>query len=602
LFDFSVLKLKGSYLETVDQRTRLLSKEIIERPMGEVIRSIREDLSKGSRLAQDFKKAIFDCYYKQMRASVSNEFLSAGQHFAKSLSSNALQIPYTKAELEKAVYAIELSIAAEGLMRKLDEDAVGTIAELTTSCGINISFELIHELLESLNPFSKLKLGCLGFVSPTSTSREGVLMHARNLDANLVSTWNREPVLFLVEEPGFLKYAAVASAGVIYPGGISGMNEAGISVSLHEFSATPYRTYFSGRKAELAPFLQQRILREARTLDEAIAIAKRTKIFGAWTILVSDAKSQEVASIEISGDRIQVARKRANQPMGQSNHFLGSQMQNQYYPYSFGKLFESRSRLHVVENEMRDSSGEIDLDWMMDHLAGHTDELEGFRAFKRTAVKAYNVLSTIAIPQWHQIWMSVGDRFPAAHSYFAGFEIDFDRMEFLTIDHRRTKAYEAIPNWEDSLQSYVDSRLTYESVNLRESYRLSLETLEKAHRDDIEESTYRYILGRLALEMNKPHLALFHFERQMASRQVLAPYKQALVHLYSAAAIQNMSDSDRSLRRGQLKHALQSAETLLSVLDRMYDHFDLSAKRKLLVRIKNAQAFKLPPVDFVTVE
>jgi hypothetical protein len=600
---FSVLHLKGNYRQSLQQHAKLLSHEILEGPMSEIIQMMRKDLGSGGLVGNEIKNRVLTCYYHQMRDSVSREFLDAGQEFVRSLQSSLRgKSTYTNDEIEMAIYATELSIAAGGLIRKLEQDPLGTAAELAHQCGLRISSTLIVDLISALNPLSQIKQGCIGFVSPEQSSMDGVLMHARNLDANLVKTWNREPVLFLVEEPGYLKYAAIASAGVVYPGGVSGLNEAGISVSLHELSTSHYRTKHSGRKGELAPFLQQRILREARSLDEAIALVQRTKSFGAWTILVSDSKSQEVASIEFTGSRVEVARRNHNQPMGQSNHYLGSRMENQAFAYSFEKIFESQSRLSQIETAFGRDAGHIDLLWMINQLAGHTDSIEGFRAFGRTAVKAYNVLSSVTIPERNQIWMSIGDRLPAAHSQMAGFEIDFEEMRFWPIEARRTNAYEHIPSWEKSLETYVKARLAYEDGNNSLAYQLTLRALQQAQSDGIEETTYRYILGRLALEEKKPLLALFHFRILWNGPQKLAPYKRALIALYSTSAIQQLSLEDRRLRNTERLDYLKTADQILRAFDRQYDHFDLEAKIKMLRSLQKMSAVKLPKIDFVTVE
>lgn len=601
--DFSIVHLKGNFRQAAQQHAYLLADEIIEGPMAEIILKLRHDLNAGSITERELKKSIFDCYYKQIRSSVSQEFFDSVKIFTNAVQSKLKnRNPFSLEELEMSAYAIELSIAAEGLSRRIEEDPIPSIAELASSCGIRMTTRMPSSILDILASLTKTKLGCIGFVSPESSSEDSSLMHARNLDANLVESWNREPVLFMMEETGYLKYVATASAGVIYPGGISGMNEAGISVSLHELSTSKYKTKHPNRSAELTPFLSQRILREARTLDQAISLVKRTKSFGAWTLLVSDSKTNEVASIEVSGERVQVARRTTNRPMGQSNHFLGSKMKDQSFAYSFGKALESNSRIEVIEQALAQDAGKIDLDWMIDHLAGHQDQLEGFRAFGRTAVKAYNVMSTIAIPARNEMWMSVGDRMPAAHSQFAGFEIDFENMKFYPLEARQTIAYENLPSWNNSLETYVRARLAYISGNLQKAYDLSLLALQQAQQDGIEETTYLYILGRLALEQDRPFVAYLHFKTLWKQLHQLAPHKQALLALYSAAAIRNMPSNSQKDKKVELDYYLRSSQHLLESLNRSTKHFDLTAKLKIVRKLKYNNSANLPQIDFVTIE
>ena len=116
--------------------------------------------------------------------------------------------------------------------------------------------------------------------------------HARNLDADLYN-WNVATTLFLIDEtdnhPGWHRYVAFGTAGLIYPGGISGLNDAGIAVSLHQLSTTHYRTHVGTGVADIAPIIQQRVLREAGTLEQAVEIIRSVQPFSAWVIFCSDA-------------------------------------------------------------------------------------------------------------------------------------------------------------------------------------------------------------------------------------------------------------------------------------------------------------------------
>ena len=597
------LRLEGHNSQINYAHGRLLAKESVQGSLKEIHGSMEKDLKTGSLLSRELKKSIVECYSTRIQNSVSREFIDGTGSFYQGLQ-DALgsRNPFSRKDVLTSATAIELSIAAEGLMRRLEEDKIGTIAEMATVCGIRLSLNQIDDLLRELQFIGKMKLGCLGFVSPSGETRESSLVHGRNFDANLVESWNKAPTVFLIHEPGYYRYVAAASAGVIFPGGISGLNEMGISASLHEMSTTHYKTSHSGRSGEIAPFLQQRILREAANLDEAIALIKRTKHFGAWTILLADSKNDDVASIEISGDRVQVARRSQNSPMGQSNHFLGDQMWNQFFTYSFGKNLESLSRLRVVERALHEDRGGIDIDWAIDHLAGHEDAFEGLRAFGRTAVKAYNVMSTIMIPNRSQIWLSIGDRMPAAHSYFAGFQINFRSMSFEPLEERRTQQYSDIPNWEESLSVYVQARLAYEAGNKNESYRLLRQAQQLALEDHIDETTYRYVVARLLLEMGFPELALSHFDALWSQRDTLHGHKRALIGLYSARAALELPKEKMKQRKQKSREQLSYAKDIFTKMERSARHFDLRAKLSQISKIQNGSKTEMPAIDFVTVE
>src|SRR3546814_5636777 len=142
-------------------------------------------------------------------------------------------------------------------------------------------------------PDCRIDFACTGFAVPPALASGGRLLHARNLDADLYN-WNKAPVLSLLDEtadhPGWHKYAAFGTAGLIYPGGISGLKDAGLAASLHQMSTTELERGFLTGTGDIAPFTKQRMLREAASIGEAVALATAAPHFAARSLLVSERK------------------------------------------------------------------------------------------------------------------------------------------------------------------------------------------------------------------------------------------------------------------------------------------------------------------------
>ena len=426
------------------------------------------------------------------------------------------------------------------------------------------------------------------------------MYHARNLDADLMKSWNSAPTLFLVEEPGMIRYSAMASAGDVYPGGISGLNEKGVSVSLHQMSTQKFRTRFQGRRGVLAPYLQQRILREASNLDEAIALIKSTGHFGAWTSLIADAKTGEIASVEFSGKRVQVARRFQNQSMGQTNHFLGSAMGDQFFTYNFNKQLESESRLQVINSELsraleerRQGGNPIDIEWVVDHLAGHQDAFEGFRSFGRTATKAYTVMSTIVNAAKNEVWLTLGERLPASHSQFLGFTIRWQDLHAQPLTTTRVKRFESIPNWENSLSKYVQAFIQYEEGNYEKTIEELSNAIQLAALDGITEYPYHFMRARVLAAMNRHEESSVDWEFLWNNRNQLHSYGQALVGLYST--LPNPGNVQALIR-------LHESKQLLRKLQATQPHFDLIKKLEIIEELREDKKPEMPELEFVTVE
>jgi len=603
-----VLKQRGSYSAITMAHGYLLATESVNGVLRETLDRFNKELNSIPFPQRQFVEKVVDCYLSHFERSVSNEFKSAvdqfGEGLRRGLARRRQVMPYSRDEIRLAAFGVELAIALEGLQKRLADKPVSTLAELASECGIRMSLSTLNDGLKVIQGgLSKMKMGCIGFVVPSNVSLDGALMHARNLDADLMQTWQDAPTLFLVDEPGYYRYAAVATAGMIYPGGISGFNEHGISVSLHELGTDKNRTRHRAGSAVIGPFLQQRILREASTIDEAVGVIEGSNHFGAWTILVSDSKTDESASIEITGQRTQVARFKRAQPMGQSNHYLGSLMRDQHFTQTFNKTLESASRLSVIRDEMHDHAGNIDVQWMIHQLAGHQDHFEGFRSFGRTATKVYTVKSTVAVPARSEFWLSLGERRPASHSTFAGVFIDWDNWDFEVIGTTRTTEYEAIPNWEDSLESYTLSRMAYRRGALHQAELHLNRAITLAAQDDIEELPYLYIRARLRHQRGEFVQAKRDWDRLFRQRQNLHIHQQTLVRLYRVAA------EDKIHRRSIFNNPRERRRELKSIADRFqalnnrWNHEDLRAKRQLALDMRSSPTrYDLPPLDYVTVE
>ena len=177
------------------------------------------------------------------------------------------------------------------------------------------------------------------------------------------------------------KYAAFGTAGLIYPGGISGLNDAGFAASLHQMSTTELESGFLAATGDIAPYVQQRMLRECASVDDAIDLAKSTRHFAAWTFFVSDAKTGKAARIEVNGDGVKAVRFEG-QAVAQTNHFLHPDWverhfdeDDAHFTASFGRWLDTHARLDSITAALAADagSGRIDVDWSIDWLASSRD-------------------------------------------------------------------------------------------------------------------------------------------------------------------------------------------------------------------------------------
>lgn len=157
-------------------------------------------------------------------------------------------------------------------------------------------------------------VGCSSFAVWGKNTPDGKLLIARNLDFYIGDAFAKEKVItFIHPEKGY-KYMSVSWAGFV--GVMSGMNEKGLTVTLN------------AGKSDI-PFLAKNpislvareIVQYASTIDEAIQIAKKQKVFVSESIMVGSAIDNKAVIIEISPENFGVYKVKNSSELICSNHF-----------------------------------------------------------------------------------------------------------------------------------------------------------------------------------------------------------------------------------------------------------------------------------------
>lgn len=187
-------------------------------------------------------------------------------------------------DVKLGAYGIEMGVLLGGIRERVQNGgpvkAAAAVADIVKQCGGTVKvgiasnfFKLVGQEFWKQIGFSR---GCSGFIVGADSAKGGELIQTRNMDGDVVDSWNQDPTLYLIKEPGEGNYpfVATATAGLAYPGGVSGFNTQGISVSIHEMSTVNYKLFQSDRKTDIAPYVLQKILRNAGSIDDAVKIVK----------------------------------------------------------------------------------------------------------------------------------------------------------------------------------------------------------------------------------------------------------------------------------------------------------------------------------------
>ena len=671
---FFVLAQRGSFHDICYDHGRLLAAQIEDGVFPEAIDTIRVDTDAEA----DWLDTVFDAIYSrinaELEASCSAEFRRGMAGIAQGYFDGLVDPEFGAADVTAACLAIDVGNVASGFTRRLKkylapenaktfEYAIGAILRHRRGrFGVDVRAAAASNpgrVAGALEAESRQRLrvgmGCTGFAVAPDLCADGRGLHARNFDGAFFA-WNGCPGLFLTDEtpanPAFQRYASVATAGLIYAGGISGMNERGIAASLHQMSTVNYTTGDGGGDHEIAPYTQQRVLREASTLDEAVDLVRGVRHFASWTIVVSDAKSGKSLRIELNGRDDERGRYdgrvEATEPtpwIAQSNHFLSKALAEQnrffedaHFTPTLGKWLETRARRDIVKWRLEDdvSTRAVDTDMALNLLASHHDATVGRarRSFGRTICKSYSLTATIARADPDRgraddsFWFTIGERAPGPHSTLVGFAIDWRGLAARLVSDRPERRAQSVSGpFVEALSAYcrafeamwrprVDGRYLGRAPTADEESRFRTEAIGHLDRavaltEDAGEIDpgFRYIRARLLHEARRfadarrDWTLLKGLVDSASPAAKLLDYEQALVLILSAATEAALGDEAAA------HAALDRGAALLDQVERRLfpngarPHQHLAELRKVVaaIRADGAEA-DLPSIDWVTVE
>jgi hypothetical protein len=649
---FYVLRQRGRFADIAYDHGRLLAREIEQGVFPEILSAIARGTDLGHPIKTGVATALFRGLSNRIVESVSGEFREAIGAVADGYRDALPAAQFSRQQVIDAIVAIELDNLADGIQHRLALTSVparaAAIAEAIDLCMPHADPE-VRALLAGPSDVASRHLAdasvslahqnhrtgiaCTGFSLPSTRTTDGRHLHARNLDADLYN-WNLASTLLLIDEtdghPGWHRYIAFGTAGLIYSGGISGLNDAGIAVSLHQLSTTRYRVRFAAGEADIAPFVQQRVLREAGSLEEAVEIILASRPFSAWTILCSDAAAGRARRVEFNGEMIRVGPV-ADGPICQTNHFLHPDMvehlfddRDAHFTPTFGKWLETRSRLAMVQQSLADGAAR-DTDSAIDLLASGRDgqlielaQKRGLdlavtgieRSFGRVPRKAYGQLGSIARGDparrrgHDEVWMTIGDRLPACQSIYAGWRVDWEGFTLTPVSGRplrRTRQFESTgrPNWETSFETYRAARVAFArprdaagallsrapdaAQRLQDTTRaeaLLSTAIDQAVADRIVEVPYYFMRARIRHQLGRYEAAREDWDVLRAingdpgvsgALPVAAPRVWPLLHEYEAALTLALSVATEDRLQGNWQWEgrsvrLQRAEMLLTGL------------------------------------
>ncbi|NRT14232.1 putative choloylglycine hydrolase [Flavobacterium sp. 28A] len=164
-------------------------------------------------------------------------------------------------------------------------------------------------------------VGCSSFAAWGDKSADGSLILGRNFDFYAGDDFAKNKVIAFIKPDKGIPFMMVTWPGMI--GAVSGMNNEGITVTINAGkSKIPLIA-----KTPIS-ILTREILQYAKNIDEAIAIAKKRKVFVSESIMVGSAFDNKAVLIEVSPDNFGVYDVGNSNELVCTNHFQSDALKN----------------------------------------------------------------------------------------------------------------------------------------------------------------------------------------------------------------------------------------------------------------------------------
>lgn len=341
-----------------------------------------------------------------------------------------------------------------------------------------------------------LGLGCTSAVAWGSATRDGMLYHGRNFDYFGVQNWpDHAAVIFHTPARG-QRYVSIGAAGVGL-GGVTAMNEAGLSLTVHQHMFTD-RTALGGTPIGVVGDV---VMREAHDLSQAEEILRRQRPIGCWTYVVTDARAKQVLCFEENPERqVAIRSKKEDTTFGYANIYLDPELgatecnsYGSYWRHNEGRYRRTRTLLEQA-------SGAID-ERVIAAILG--DPGSDARCRVRDSIAMVMTVGSIVFrPEDGAFWLGVGEA-PVSRGAFIPFSLakgahapELGTFSVATPADRRSD--EAFEHYRRAYLAYVDG---CDAIT-------ALDAMEAAAKAAPEQALYHSSAGMLGVEALQPERAV----------------------------------------------------------------------------------------------
>ncbi len=398
-------------------------------------------------------------------------------------------------------------------------------------------------------------LGCTSAIAWGDATTHGRLLHGRNFDYQGVGVWDREQAVVFHEPSDGQAYVSIAAAGVLL-GGITAMNESGLSLVVHQHIAC---TDFDLDGVPVG-VVGDEVMRYAKSIDDARRILDGHRPNGAWTYVITSAHEKRAIAYEVTCDRRAVIEPdtlaKDKSVFGYSNVYLHKdlhQTEVDFYP-SYWR--NNMARFRQANARLHDAYGKIDADVIASILGDVGDEC------RFSAISALSTVASVVFDAERGLVYVATGRPPVSNRPYLAFDLpkrrartDLPRVVGGT--HISDGARDAFDAYRDAFEAHFNSA----DIPTAHGH------VKRARELQPKQAVYAFVSGLLELAGSDPHAALASFDAAIALDHHEAE-RRATFQLWRGRALDLIGrrseaiDSYRSARSGDpnVKRAAEKNE------------------------------------------
>jgi len=235
-----------------------------------------------------------------------------------------------------------------GLWRFIPEDYRRELTILAKKAGVSLDELLAVNAL----PDMYRDLACSSLVVLPERSVTGTMLFGRNLDFFSPRQLYRYTIVKVYDQSGKrYRFASVGFPGFI--GCLSGMNEAGLCLAVHEVHLTGDGTPMFSPHGMPYAMLLRRIMEQCATVDEAVAVLRSSPRTTLLNIVLCDRRKASVAEITPKSVEVRYAEDGL---LACTNHFRTARLRTPVLSWRYERLMEaaelSRIDLPTLERKL----------------------------------------------------------------------------------------------------------------------------------------------------------------------------------------------------------------------------------------------------------